>query len=75
MQVVVLGALRGMQDVKIPTLITFIAYWIIGFPVSIYLGKYTDLGTVGVWIGLLSGLGAASILLYIRFRFLLKNKV
>lgn len=75
MQVVVLGALRGMQDVKIPTLITFIAYWIIGFPVSIYLGKYTDLGAVGVWIGLLSGLGAASILLYIRFRFLLKNKV
>ena len=44
MQVVVLGALRGMQDVKIPTVITFIAYWIIGFPVSIYLGKYTNLG-------------------------------
>lgn len=75
MQVVVLGALRGMQDVKIPTVITFIAYWIIGFPVSIYLGKYTSLGAVGVWIGLLAGLGAASILLYIRFRHLLKNKL
>lgn len=75
MQVVVLGALRGMQDVKIPTVITFIAYWIIGFPVSIYLGKYTNLGAVGVWIGLLAGLGAASILLYIRFRHLLKNKL
>ena len=75
MQVVVLGALRGMQDVKIPTVITFIAYWIIGFPVSIYLGKYTNLGAVGVWIGLLAGLGAASILLYIRFRHLLRNKL
>lgn len=75
MQVVVLGALRGMQDVKIPTVITFVAYWIIGFPVSIYLGKYTNLGAVGVWIGLLAGLGAASILLYIRFRHLLKNKL
>lgn len=75
MQVVVLGALRGMQDVKIPTIITFIAYWIIGFPVSIYLGKYTNLGAVGVWIGLLAGLGTASFLLYIRFRQLLKNNL
>ena len=41
-QVVTLGALRGMQDVKIPTFITFIAYWIIGFPISYYLSLYTD---------------------------------
>ena len=40
-QVVVLGALRGLQDVKIPTLITFIAYWLIGFPISYYLGLHT----------------------------------
>ena len=38
-QVVVLGALRGLQDVNIPTLITFISYWIIGFPVSYFLRK------------------------------------
>ena len=36
---VVLGALRGLQDVKIPMYITFIAYWVIGFPISLYLGK------------------------------------
>jgi MATE family multidrug resistance protein len=36
-QVVVLGALRGLQDVKIH--ITFVAYWVIGFPISYYLGK------------------------------------
>lgn len=66
-QVVVLGALRGLQDVKIPMYITFVAYWIIGFPISFYLGKYTELKAIGVWIGLLAGLTAAAIFLYIRF--------
>ena len=41
-QVAVLGALRGLQDVTIPTAITFFAYWVIGFPVSFYLGLYTE---------------------------------
>jgi MATE family multidrug resistance protein len=72
-QVVVLGALRGLQDVKVPMYFTFIAYWMIGFPISIYLGLYTDLKAEGVWIGLLAGLTAAAIMLYLRFRFLLKH--
>jgi MATE family multidrug resistance protein len=66
-QVVVLGALRGLQDVKVPMYITFVAYWIIGFPISYYLGKYTPLETTGIWIGLLAGLSAAALFLYIRF--------
>ncbi len=66
-QVVVLGALRGIQDVKIPMYITFVAYWVIGFPISIYLGLYTKLGGVGIWIGLLAGLTIAAIFLYLRF--------
>lgn len=70
LQVVVLGALRGLQDVKIPTLMTFIAYWLIGFPASYYLGLYTELGSTGIWIGLLLGLTASSIMLYLRFRHL-----
>ena len=69
-QVVVLGALRGLQDVNIPTLITFISYWIIGFPISFFLGKENILGSVGIWIGLLAGLSSASILLYLRFNYL-----
>ena len=69
-QVVVLGALRGLQDVNIPTLITFISYWIIGFPVSYFLGKEDVLGSVGIWLGLLAGLTSASILLYLRFNYL-----
>jgi len=66
-QVVVLGALRGLQDVKIPMYITFVAYWLIGFPISIYLGLYTSLKAIGVWIGLLSGLTVAAVFLYLRF--------
>jgi MATE family multidrug resistance protein len=66
-QVVVLGALRGLQDVKIPMYITFVAYWLIGFPVSFYLGRYTELGATGIWIGLLAGLTSSALFLYIRF--------
>ncbi len=74
-QVVVLGALRGLQDVKVPMYITFVAYWVIGFPISIYLGLYTDLKAIGIWIGLLAGLTAAAIFLYIRFVRLTKKLI
>lgn len=66
-QVVVLGALRGLQDVKIPTILTFISYWMVGFPVSYFLGKEEMYGSFGIWLGLLAGLTTASILLFIRF--------
>ncbi|WP_181858154.1 MATE family efflux transporter [Polaribacter sp. WD7] len=69
-QVVVLGALRGLQDVKIPTVLTFISYWVVGFPVSYFLGKEKMYGSFGIWLGLLAGLTTASILLFIRFNFL-----
>jgi MATE family multidrug resistance protein len=72
-QVVVLGALRGLQDVKIPMYITFVAYWVVGFPTSYYLGKHTNLGATGIWIGLLAGLTAAALFLYIRFARLTKR--
>ena len=74
-QVVVLGALRGLQDVKIPMYITFVAYWVIGFPISYYLGEYTELKAVGVWIGLLAGLTAAAVFLFIRFHYLTKKLI
>ncbi len=74
-QVVVLGALRGLQDVKVPMYITFVAYWVVGFPISYYLGKYTELGAVGIWIGLLAGLTTAALFLYIRFHILTNKQV
>jgi MATE family multidrug resistance protein len=66
-QVVVLGALRGLQDVKIPTILTFISYWVVGFPISYFLGKEEMYGSFGIWLGLLAGLTTASISLFIRF--------
>ena len=74
-QVVVLGALRGMQDVKIPTFITFIAYWVVGFPISYYLGLHTEYKSAGIWIGLLAGLTVSGVLLYIRFSILSKRLI
>ena len=74
-QVVVLGALRGLQDVKVPMYITFVAYWVVGFPISYYLGKHTKLEAVGIWIGLLAGLTTAALFLYLRFHKLTKKQV
>ena len=64
-----------LQDVKIPMYITFVAYWLIGFPISIYLGLYTDLKAVGVWIGLLAGLSVAALFLFYRFNLLTKKLI
>lgn len=75
LQVVALGALRGMQDVKIPMYFTLVAYWVIGFPVSYYLSMHTDLESMGIWIGLLAGLTASGILLFTRFNYLSKKLI
>jgi len=74
-QVVVLGALRGLQDVKIPTFLTFIAYWVVGFPISYILGKILNWGSQGIWIGLLAGLTTSAVLLFVRFNYLTKKLI
>jgi MATE family multidrug resistance protein len=70
LQAVILGGLRGLQDVNVPSILTFIAYWIIGFPVCYYLGRVVDLGTFGIWIGLLTALTSSAAMLFIRFNYL-----
>jgi len=67
-QVVGLGILRGMGDVNIPTVITFLAYWVIGLPVAYLLGIVMDIGVSGIWYGLTLGLLTSSVLLYARYR-------
>lgn len=74
-QAVVLGALRGLQDVNIPALITFFSYGIFGFPISYYLGLNTNFGAFGIWIGLLSGLTSSAVLLFLRFHYLIKKLI
>ena len=70
LQAVVLGALRGIQDVIIPAFLIFISYGAIGFPVSYYLGLKTEWGASGIWIGLLTGLTLSALLLLLRFQYL-----
>ncbi len=66
-QVVALGALRGMSEVKIPTIITFIAYWGFGLLPAYIMGIKYEMGPQGVWYGLALGLTVAAVLLYWRF--------
>ena len=74
LQAVILGGLRGLQDVKVPSGLSFIAYWIIGFPICYYLGREDVLGTLGIWIGLLTALTSSAIMLFFRFNYL-SNKL
>ncbi|MCP5046867.1 MAG: MATE family efflux transporter [bacterium] len=67
LQCVGLGSLRGMSDVKVPTIITFVSYWIIGLPAAYVLGFPLGLNVLGIWIGLSIGLVCAAVLLTVRF--------
>lgn len=72
-QVVGLGILRGMGDVNIPTVITFLAYWVFGLPLGYYWGIYLGHGVSGIWYGLVLGLTVSAVLLYFRFRKISKH--
>jgi len=63
MQAVAAGALRGLQDTRIPMWIAAFAYWVPGIGTSLVLGFLTPLEGVGVWIGLAAGLTVAAVLL------------
>lgn len=73
-QVVGLGALRGMSDVKIPTLVTLVAYWVLGLPLGYFFGFVLGMKEVGIWYGLLIGLTSTGIMLLYRFH-ILSNKL
>lgn len=66
-QAVGLGLLRGMADVKIPTVITLFAYWIVALPLGYWLAFGLGWGPQGVWLGLLCGLSISAVLLLFRF--------
>ena len=62
-QAVAAGALRGLQDTRVPMMIAIFSYWVPGYGVAIWLGFYSPLEGTGVWIGLATGLVFASVLL------------
>jgi MATE family multidrug resistance protein len=67
-QVVGAGVLRGAGDTRAPAIISFLGFWLIGMPVSIYLGLYTPLRAVGLWWGFVFGLAAVASFLLVRIR-------
>lgn len=66
LQVGALGALRGLGDVKVPTLFAFVGYWLVSLPVGLMFAFYYDFKGVGLWFGLLTGILLASIVLTSR---------
>lgn len=72
LQVAALAALRGIQDVKTPTLITFFSYYVFGIPISYFAALHWGMGATGVWLGLLIGLFISASLLIYRFHKLSK---
>ena len=75
LQVAALAALRGIQDVKKPTLITFFSYYVFGIPISYFAALHWGMGATGVWLGLLVGLFISATLLIHRFHKLSKLNV
>ncbi len=73
MQVVCISALRGLQDVKIPSLLIFASYWIIGLPLGYWLAFTMDYGPLGIWLGLFLGLTLTATAMFIRFRMLVNR--
>jgi MATE family multidrug resistance protein len=69
-QTVAAGALRGINDTRVPLLFAAISYWLIGFPAACALAFRTELGAIGVWIGLSCGTAVYAFLLVSRFRLL-----
>ncbi|WP_095012108.1 MATE family efflux transporter [Tsuneonella mangrovi] len=67
MQAVTGGALRGLQDTRVPMAIALIGYWVPGLGAMVWLGFYTPLAGTGIWLGLLVGLVAVAGSLFFRW--------
>ncbi len=68
LQVVSVGILRGLGDTRTPMLVSVLGFWLVGMPVSLYLGFRSGGGPVGLWWGLVVGLFAVSCVLLLRVR-------
>jgi len=73
LQVTQLGILRGLEDVKIPTIITLIGYWIICLPLAYLLGIHYNMKSQGVWYAILIGLAFVAFFLFYRIKIVLNK--
>ncbi len=75
LQALGIGMLRGIQDVRIPTLYTTFAYWIIGIPSGFILAEYLHLKVFGIWTGFIICLSVSAFLLIWRFKRMVQNSL
>ncbi len=74
-QAIGVGLLRGIKDVKIPTLYIAIAYWVVGIPLGCLMAFTFNMGAAGMWIGFVSGLTFSSVSLNKRFSKIIRSRV
>ena len=67
-QVVAVGILRGIGDTRAPVVVNLLGFWMLGVPLSLYLGFRTPLAAAGLWWGLVAGLVAVAVFLLLRVR-------
>ncbi len=70
LQVVGVGALRGLKDTRVPLLATIVSYWLMGLPFGYFIAFHTAAGPQGLWWGMVLGLSTAALLHFSRFRWL-----
>lgn len=75
LQVVSMGLLRGLADTRVPMLVSVVGFWLIGMPVSLWLGFARDLGAPGLWWGFVAALGMVAIILLTRLKYLEQREV
>jgi MATE family multidrug resistance protein len=75
LQVVGVGILRGVGDTRVPMLAGLIGFWVVGMPISLWLGLGRGAGAVGLWWGFVAGLGAVALFLMARVYQLLSGSL
>ena len=73
-QAIGVGLLRGIKDVKVPTLYVALAYWVVGIPTGCLMAFVFDMGAAGMWVGFVAGLTFSSVFLNLRFFRKVRNR-
>jgi MATE family multidrug resistance protein len=74
-QAVAAGVLRGIGDTRAPLIVNLFGFWLLGVPVSVYLGFFTEARAAGLWWGFVAGLGAVAIFLLLRIRVRMRREL
>ena len=75
LQVTMIGILRGLEDVKVPTYVTLVAYWVIALPLAYLLAYKFEMQTVGIWVALLLALALVAVTLTFRLNYLIRKNL